>query len=958
VVGVVVLVGREDELHLLQRLVEQVALGRGGAVWVQGEPGIGKSTLIAAGLGDAERDGCRIHSARVYERSPTFPLQVLLEALGVDPNGPISAANASDPETTRASRAEIMSLLHGDRVGLVTPRDTVAAVADRLVALVHRLCAISPMILVFDDAQWADEAALGVLLRLGRSLRQLPLLLVIAVRPVPQRAELSALRDALHEADLLTLDVGPFGDLEAKEMARQLMGEPPGPMLAEQLTAAGGNPLYLRELIDALVRESRLSLRAGEVELIGRPVDLPTTLPAAIDRRLRFLSEPVISALRVAAVLGPTFSVADLGIVTGQRAHDLVDVVGEAVGAGVLTEHDPAALMFRHVLVHQTLYEGMPASLRSALHRQVAESLALAGAPPARVAEHLLAVPPPVDAWMIDWITDAAPTLSHRAPRVAVELLKRAREGLSWQDSRRERMDADLAVAHLMLGDNEQVVQSARPVLEYTRDPSIAGSVGWTLAYALSRLGRLDQAIEATERVLARGGLPPIWSARLHARQAMSLFAVGRYDTARIEAERGEAEGAEAGDRIAVGYSLYTLAQLEFYDRRRAGTAKGVIERALAVLGDEPQAIDLMLLLMVNLGGALGGLGQPAEADRLFGQVAVLAERATPPRQAHVRVLIAVYAFYRGRWDEMLAELAAAAELPLDATYRRFLTGPMAQVALHRNDRTALAAYVRGTEDVAPVDTEVSILVELLRVAWALAAERDANPAEALRRLQSTFDPQGTLEFTRLGVVSTLWLPDVVRLALTVGEAAVAGAAAKACAREAEHQARPGPQAAAQHCRGLLDADPSAVESAADSFHRIGYPLFQAQALENAAVVHAEKGESDAAHTAHVEAVRIYDGLAASWDILRADARLRQYNIRRGVRGARQRPKVGWEALTPTEEKIALLVAAGQSNPDIANQLFLSRRTVDSHVSHILAKLSAKSRVEIALAAEHRKKAG
>jgi DNA-binding CsgD family transcriptional regulator len=76
------------------------------------------------------------------------------------------------------------------------------------------------------------------------------------------------------------------------------------------------------------------------------------------------------------------------------------------------------------------------------------------------------------------------------------------------------------------------------------------------------------------------------------------------------------------------------------------------------------------------------------------------------------------------------------------------------------------------------------------------------------------------------------------------------------------------------------------------------------------------------------------------------------------VRGARQRPKVGWEALTPTEEKIALLVAAGQSNPDIANQLFLSRRTVDSHVSHILAKLSAKSRVEIALAAEHRKKAG
>ena len=333
-----------------------------------------------------------------------FPLQVLLEALGLDPNGPTSAGTAMEPEPTRLSRAEILSMLHGDRIGLVTPRDTVAAVADRLVALVHQLCAISPIILVLDDAQWADEAALGVMLRLGRALRQLPLLVVIAVRPVPQRATLSALRDALDDADVLTLDLRPLNDLEATAMARELLGEPPGPVLAEQLSAAGGNPLYLRELVDALVRESRLRMGPGEVELIGRPTDLPATLPAAIDRRLRFLSEPLISALRVAAVLGPTFSVADLGTVIGQRATDLVPIVGEAVSAGVLTDRGPAALTFRHVLVHQTLYEGMPASLRSALHRQAAENLALAGAQPTRVAEHLLAMPQPVDAWAIDWI--------------------------------------------------------------------------------------------------------------------------------------------------------------------------------------------------------------------------------------------------------------------------------------------------------------------------------------------------------------------------------------------------------------------------------------------------------------------------------------------------------------------------------------------------------------------------
>ena len=151
----------------------------------------------------------------------------------------------------------------------------------------------------------------------------------------------------------------------------------------------------------------------------------------------------------------------------------------------------------------------------------------------------------------------------------------------------------------------------------------------------------------------------------------------------------------------------------------------------------------------------------------------------------------AVYGFYRGRWDDTLADLAAAAELPLDETQRRFLGGPLAQVALHRNDQAAMATYLGGAEEVAfsgPRGPE--ILVELLRVAWALAAERDANPAEALTRLLSIFDPQGSLEFTRLGTVSTLWLPDVVRLALAVGETAVAMAAADAGAREAEHQAR------------------------------------------------------------------------------------------------------------------------------------------------------------------------
>ncbi len=943
-------VGREDELQLLQELVEQVRAGKGAAAWVAGDPGIGKSTLIAAGLATAERQGCQVYSATAHEQSPIFPLHVLLEALGADANGSFAETEETDPDSTRASRAEIVSLLYGRHAELVTPRDAVSVVAERLVALVHRLCAISPVVLVLDDAQWADEASLGVLLRLSRALRQLPLLLVVAARSVPSRPEVVALREALAGAGAFAVELCPVGSTEAAEMVRQLIGLPPGPALAGQLTAAGGNPLYLRELIDALVRESRLNLDAEQVELLGHSSDLPGTLPAAIRGRLRFLSEPTTSALRVAAVLGPVFSVADLGIVTGQRATDLIEVVGEAVDAGVVTESGSGALAFRHGLVHQTLYEGMPASLRAALHRQAAENLAGAGAQAERVAVQLLAAPPTADAWMIDWVAGAAPGLSQRAPKVAVELLERARDGLGWEDPRREHLDGDLAMAQLLLGDNEQVVRLAQPVLEYTRDPAMAGRIAWTLAYALPRMGRLEQAIEVTDQALAREGLPPVWSARLRARRAMSLFAVGRYEAAWAEAERAEAEGNQVGDRLAVGYSLYTRAELEFYHRRNVAAGKAAADRALVMLGDEPQAIDLVLLLMVNLGGALLALGMYAESDHIYVQVAALMERGTPPRQAHARVLSAVSSFYRGRWDDALAELDIAAQLPLDASYRRYLGGPAAQMAVHRDDRAAADRYLRGAEDVKLTDSEVRIQVECLLVAWALAAERDANPAEALNRLLKAFDPAGTLEFSQLGVTSTPWLPDVVRLALTAGEPAVAIAAAKVCAREADSQARPTPKAAAQHCQGLLDADPSAVRAAGELFRSIGFPLFSAQALENAAVLYAEKGDAKAARSTYLEAIDSYGDLGAAWDIIRTDARLRQHNIRRGTRGARRRPAAGWEALTPTEQKIAHLVAGGQSNPDIAGQMLLSRYTVESHVSHILTKLDARSRVEIARA--------
>jgi DNA-binding CsgD family transcriptional regulator len=182
---------------------------------------------------------------------------------------------------------------------------------------------------------------------------------------------------------------------------------------------------------------------------------------------------------------------------------------------------------------------------------------------------------------------------------------------------------------------------------------------------------------------------------------------------------------------------------------------------------------------------------------------------------------------------------------------------------------------------------------------------------------------------------------------LAIGDEDTARKATEA-AESAVERGRPEHLAAAHHCRGLVRNDPDETQAAAGVLAGMGFQPFRARALENTAVLRARAGDLTEGRRLYHDAVSIYAELDAAWDITRAAARLRRYGIRRGVRGPRRRPSSGWQALTPTELRVAQLVASGASNPDIATQLFLSRRTVETHVSHILSKLNARSRVDIA----------
>jgi DNA-binding CsgD family transcriptional regulator len=298
-----------------------------------------------------------------------------------------------------------------------------------------------------------------------------------------------------------------------------------------------------------------------------------------------------------------------------------------------------------------------------------------------------------------------------------------------------------------------------------------------------------------------------------------------------------------------------------------------------------------------------------------------------------------------GRWDEALAEVAEAADpLRSEPAYWLWLHGIGALIAAHRDDRPALSQHLNAVKGLPITAGDMRYFADYLRVTRAVAAERDGQPETALAP-----DPETGLGFPGADPPEEpLWLPHLVRLALAAGDQARAHAATQACATAARQMAMGPTGAAAEHCRGLLTADPAPVLAAADTYAQCGYPLLRAHALEDAAVLLAGDGQTPAARAAYTDALDIYTTLGAAWDTRRADARLRPLGLRRGVRGPRRRPTTGWQALTASELKIATLVAAGRSNPDIAVELFLSRSTVQTHVSHILAKLGAHSRIEIA----------
>lgn len=506
-----VFVGRTEELGRLRTLVDSVCAGRGGAAWVEGEFGVGKSELLTNALFDiAERD-CQVGWAMADELSGRVPLQVMYGCLGLD---------RADGGLLGDVAAELSGQL--GTVGLRSGQDTALATVGRLLSVVHELCARAPLILVADDMQWADEASVLLWHRLVAATRQLPLLLIAATRPLPRRGQHARLRQAVGSrgGEILTLD--PLTGEEALELQEQLIGARPGPELRDLVERTIGNPLYITELTEALVRERALRTEADTVDLADSSTySAPRSLVDTIARHLEVLSDEAWQTLRWAALLGVEFAVTDIAAVTEKRPSDLVPIFEEAVAANVIVDSD-THLAFRHPLLRQACYEAIPAGTRSGLHRQTAEALAAIGAPVTRVAEQLAAAHSP-DSWMRQWLADNHQAVANRAPVIAADLLRHAVDACRDDDPNRETLAAALARVLLRLGRRPEAWAHGSAV------PSQRGSLS-TIEIDIARLaaGGLTNPEIADRLSLPRGTVQAHMARLLGALSPIEEVAGGR----------------------------------------------------------------------------------------------------------------------------------------------------------------------------------------------------------------------------------------------------------------------------------------------------------------------------------------------------------------------------------------------------------------------------------------------
>jgi DNA-binding CsgD family transcriptional regulator/tetratricopeptide (TPR) repeat protein len=913
--------GRDAELALIRGELERLSDGAEAVLIVEGAAGMGKSRLLAEVAAIAHNLGIRVGASAADPSETVVELATLLAALfdGTEP--------LLDP-------GELASL-HAQ------PEQRFWLLRD-LQALLERTALESPLLISIDDAHWADGGTAAAIRTLPMRLMGLPIAWVIALRPPRDSTPLVHALEQLTQNGARTIVLGPLENNAIAQLATNVLAGQPDQSILEQLAEADGNPFLVVETLLGLQEENRIRLADGRAELIDK--QLPRRVQQKMRERLGRLSDEASDAVTVAASLGRSFSFDELARTLGRPPSDLLAPVGELLEANLLVERDEK-LAFWHDITREAVRASVPVTARRALDRQAAGVLLEAGALPVEVALQLAASAEPGDEVAIDTLLEAAEALVTTDPDTAATFGQRALEIAPAHHPRRGEIVGTTAIALHIAGNSEEAIAFADLALRETLPSTQEAEVRLSIAgmFAISP----EIRISAGRLALSLPDLSQTLQARHLACLFHNLVTAGRVNEARAMLDEAQAAVAAADDARASFTLRVAESALDYSDDRFDQS----LELITSAYRDGIFAGDDQRLRLAHMwhGELLSVADRYDEALAIASDGLAAAQR---DRQGwayqmfetwHGRMLLRT-----GRLTEALAVLEGRYALE-DGTHAAAVLDAAGIVALGRLAiHTGDTRQARRAADIAEVMLERGTPAVRRHAAWLLAlfatAGGDAEGARGWLRAPTEPDGRAILPRFPLDIADEVLL---ARIALATQDDELAQLALSNSRRRAE--LNPGVAsiaAAAAHVGGLLEPSHEDLRKAADLFERTPRRLELAVALED---LGGELIATDREAAIEVlgRSLALYTELAATWDARRVRSRLRELGVRRRVVTAEPETH-GWAALTTSEVAVAQLVADGLTNREVADRLFVSPHTVNSHLRHVFAKLGINSRVELA----------
>jgi DNA-binding CsgD family transcriptional regulator len=903
--------GRDAELGAVDAVL---AAGRRGlaALVLEGDPGIGKTTVWQMGIGRAAAEGYRVLSCRAAPTEARLSFTALGDLLA--PVEPAAFDTLPDPQRGALDAA----LLRAESEGAApNPR----AIGTGIVSLLAELAASAPVLLAIDDLQWLDLPSARALEFALRRLAPHPIAVLATVR-LGERTSGTGLLSTDLDGRSRSLRLGPLSLGALYRIVEDALGHGlPRPLLVKIERATGGNPFYTLEIARALETEGKL--------VAGQELPIPDDLRELAAKRLRKLPQQTREALlRVSALARPTISLVD-------PAH-----LAPAEEAGVARVRADGRIELAHPLFASALYAAASHERRRKLHGELAE---IAGDVEER-ARHLMLMraSDEPDEHVAGVLHEAAEhALRRGAVEVAAELDEQsARRTPAQQIDVRWQRYLRAARHHLRAGDPVR----SRAICEEVLGGSPASSVRAHALHLLAEtyaIERAETAIPLLEEARACVGDDAGHAAQLEI--ALGLMVGAGLDPK--GAHRHLIRAVELAERAADSSLIAEAIALKAITGLVSGQGldEQELQRALA-LEDPAREVSFQMSASRNVAEAYEHIGRIDRARELFVKLRErLVARGDEGDLPGVLAHLAGTAWLAG--DLEIAEREASdaervAALTGVEIFRAFALMVRAMVRAIRGNSSG--ARADGTESLA-VSEHVGWVVGVVQARYALGflALSEANPEAAVAALEPV-----VTAIEALGVYEwpiAMSLPDAIEAFVATGELERATRLTDALASWGRKFDRPWALATSGRCRALLAAAAGELDSAGAAaaqalvaHERLPMPFELARTLLVQGQLLRRRGERRAGRETLQRALAIFEKIGAPLWAEKARSEIARIGVRRAP-----------EELTEGEARVAELAAQGLTNPEIAGRLFMSRRTVEANLSRAYGKLGIHSRAEL-----------